>query len=84
MANWTSGRRTFSIELHAPGICAEVDPEGTSTLYADGDTVGRTVHTTDVARSDEFFVYGGFPGQEREFIDAIRTGTQPSSTSAMP
>lgn len=79
LANWTSGRRTFSIEMHAPGICAEVDPEGISTLYADGDTAGRSVQTTEVANSDEFFVYGGFQAKTREFIDAIRTGTPPSS-----
>jgi predicted dehydrogenase len=79
MANWASGRRTFSIEMHAPGICAEVDPEDTATLYADGDTTGQRVHTADAAKSDEFFVYGGFQAKSREFIDAIRAGRQPSS-----
>jgi virulence factor len=79
MANWSSGRRTFSIEMHAPGVCAEIDPEGTATLYADGDTTGQSIHTSEVAESDEFFVYGGFRAKSREFIDAIRAGSQPSS-----
>jgi len=79
LANWSSGRRTFSIEMHAPGICAEVDPEGTATLYADGDTAGTARDTTAAAGSDKFFVYGGFQAKSREFIDAVRNGTQPSS-----
>lgn len=79
LANWSSGRRTFSIEMHAPGICAEIDPEGTAILYADGDTDGAPVHTTTAAGSDEFFVYGGFQAKSREFIDGVRTGVQPSS-----
>jgi len=35
-----------------------------------------------VAGSNEFYVYGGFRAKHREFIDALRTGTQPSSCFA--
>lgn len=79
LANWTSGRRTFSVEMHAPGICAEIDPEASAVLYADGDTAGSSVHTTEAANSDKFHVYGGFQAKSREFIDAVHTGMQPSS-----
>ena len=32
-----------------------------------------------VAGSDELFVFGGFQAKNREFIDAVKSGGQPSS-----
>jgi len=80
--SWSSGRRIFSVEIHAPGICAEAEHEGRGTLYADGDTQGVSYDAAQVAGSNEFYVYGGFRAKHREFIDALRTGTQPSSCFA--
>ena len=79
LASWTSGRRIFSVEMHAPGICAEVDTEGLTTIYADGDTTGTTMTSQEVAGSDEFYIFGGFQAKNREFIDALRGGAAPSS-----
>jgi len=79
LASWSSGRRIFSVEMHAPGICAEVDPEGETVIYADGDTTGTKMTSQSIAGSDEFFIFGGFQAKNREFIDAVRTGSQPSS-----
>ena len=80
--SWSSGRRIFSVEMHAPGICAEADLEGEGRLYAGGDTGGVVYDACAVAGSSEFFVYGGFRAKNREFIDAVKTGTQPSSSFA--
>jgi len=80
--SWTSGRRIFDVEMHAPGICAEAEVEGKGTLYADGDTKGVAYDTREVAGSDEFHVYGGFAAKNREFITAVRRGTQPASCFA--
>jgi predicted dehydrogenase len=80
LASWSSGRRIFSVEMHAPGICAEVDTEGETVIYADGDTTGTTMTSQSVAGSDEFFIFGGFQAKNREFIDAVRTASQPSSS----
>lgn len=77
--SWTSGRRLFRLELHAPGVCAELDPETTGTLYADGDTTGETFDTRAVSGSDELFVFAGFQAKSREFLDAIRNKTLPAS-----
>jgi virulence factor len=77
--SWTSGRRIFSVELHAPGICAEAEHEGQGVLYADGDTTGTRYDTREVAGSEELYVYGGFRARHREFLDAVRSGTQPTS-----
>ena len=33
----------------------------------------------EVAGSDQNFIYGGFQAKNREFIDAVKTGTLPGS-----
>jgi predicted dehydrogenase len=77
--SWSSGRRIFAVEMHAPGICAEAEHEVEGRLYADGDTRGVRYDTRDVAGSDELYVYGGFQAKSREFIDAVRAGRLPDS-----
>ena len=80
--SWVSGRRTFSIEMHAPGICAEADLETEGRLYADGDVSGTVYRAADVAGGDAFNVLGGFRAKNEEFIGCIRAGTEPSSCFA--
>lgn len=80
--SWSSGRRIFRVEMHAPGICVEAEHEGKGRLYADGDTQGIEYDTRVVAGSDEFFVYAGFQAKNREFIDAVKQRTQPPSNFA--
>lgn len=77
--SWTSGRRIFKVEMHAPGICAEAEHERKGRLYADGDTQGVEFDTRQVAGSDQLYVYGGFQAKNREFIDAVKQKTLPSS-----
>lgn len=79
LASWSSGRRIFEIEMHAPGICAEIDPEVAGVLYADGDTSGVRKTSQEAAGSDEFYVFGGFQAKSREFIDSVKAKTLPSS-----
>ena len=80
--SWTSGRRIFAIEMHAPGIWVEAEHEGKAHLYADGDVEGVTYDTREVAGSDELYIFGGFQAKNREFIDSVKRGTQPSSCFA--
>ncbi|MBV9469735.1 MAG: Gfo/Idh/MocA family oxidoreductase [Abitibacteriaceae bacterium] len=77
--SWTSGRRIFRVQMHAPCISAEAEHEREGVLYADGDTNGRHYDARSVAGSDELFVFGGFQAKNREFIDAVKSGHQPSS-----
>lgn len=79
MNSWTSGRRIFKVEMHAPGICVEAEHEGKGILYADGDTQGVEYDTREVAGSGELFIFGGFQAKNREFIDALKFGQQPGS-----
>jgi predicted dehydrogenase len=77
--SWTSGKRIFSVEMHAPGIYVEAEHEGKGRLYADGDVQGVEYDTREAAGSSELFVYGGFQAKNREFIDCVRAGRLPSS-----
>ena len=70
--SWTSGRRVFRVQMHAPGICAEGEHEGLGHLYADGDYDGQTFDTKAVAGSEEFHVFAGFQAKNREFIDCLK------------
>jgi len=77
--SWSSGRRIFSAEIHAPGICAEFEHETKGMLYKDGDTRGEEFDTQIVSGSDQIHVYGGFQAKNREFLDAVRDARLPSS-----
>ena len=72
--SYASGRRVFSVEMHAPGVCAEAEHEGPGVLYADGQTAGVRYDARDIAGSDELFVYGGFQAKTKEFLDCIQAG----------
>jgi len=76
--SWSSGRRIFAVEMHAPGICVEADLEDKGYLYADGDTQGIEFDTREIAGSNELYVFGGFQAKNREFIDCLKTGSQPA------
>ncbi len=82
LSSWSSGRRIFRVQMHAPKICVEAEHEGKGVLYADGDTQGAWYDTRAVAGSSENYVYGGFQAKNREFIDCVKSGAQPGSCFA--
>lgn len=77
--SWSSGRRIFAVEMHAPGVCAEVEHEKGGYLYENGDTEGVRYESTACAGSDEFFIYTGVQNAAREFVASCRTRKQPAS-----
>ncbi|RAP78544.1 Gfo/Idh/MocA family protein [Paenibacillus montanisoli] len=77
--SWSSGRRIFSVEMHAPNICVEAEHETKGYLYADGDTKGIEYDAREIAGGNELYIYGGFQAKHREFIDSLKSGTLPSS-----
>ena len=79
LSNRASGRRIFRVEMHAPGICAEAEPQGKGYLYADGDTTGIEFDPREVAGSDDDVIFRGFRAKNREFIDCVKSGDQPGS-----
>ena len=72
--SWTSGRRVFRVQMHAPSVYVDAEVDGMARLYADGDYEGVTYDTREIAGSDERFVYGGHRAKNREFIDSIKNG----------
>ncbi|MBN9189725.1 Gfo/Idh/MocA family protein [Microbacterium sp.] len=77
IANWTSGRRTFGVEVHGVGIMAEADLEVGGTVWdADGQ---EDLDAAEVAGSADLHVRGGFRDKSAEFIEAVRTRRLPSS-----
>jgi len=72
--SWSSGRRVFRVQMHAPNIYTDAEIEGKAYLYADNDYNGKVFDTKDVAGSTENYVFGGFRNKNREFIDSLKTG----------
>ena len=79
VTSWSSGSRVFRVEMHSPRARVDADLEGKGYLYADGNTKGAEYDAREIAGGDQLWVYGGFQAKNREFIDAVKTGTQPSS-----
>jgi virulence factor len=80
VGNWASGRRIFRVSMHAPGICAESDPENEAFLYSDGNTTGQRFGAKEVAGNSELFVYGGFQQKSMEFVNSILSGEEKTSS----
>jgi predicted dehydrogenase len=49
--SWSSGKRIFAVEMHAPGIFIEAEHEGKAHLYVDGDVKGIEYDTKACAGS---------------------------------
>ncbi len=80
LTSWCSGRRVFRVEMHAPGIYVDAEPEGKAYLYADGNYHGVEYDAREVAGSEQLFVYGGFQAKHREFIDSLKAGRELTSS----
>jgi virulence factor len=70
--SWVSGRRVFDLEMHARGVCAEVEHETGGTLYENGDTKGIWYDAAHCAGSEDFHVLTGVKMLARDFVDACR------------
>jgi len=77
--SWSSGKRVFEVEMHAPGIYVAAEHEDKALLYADGDTKGIEFDTKQMADSEAFHVYTGVSAAVRDFIVGIKTGKQPQA-----
>ncbi len=73
--SWTSGKRIFCVEIHAPGIYAEVEHEVAARVYADGNLTPVTIDAKDAAGSQRLEAYTGVSAALADFLHSIRTGT---------
>ena len=77
ITSWTSGRRTFGVEIHAPGIMAEGDLEVGGVIW--GPDGVEELEAAEVAGATELHVRGGFLAKSAEFIQSVRSRRLPSS-----
>lgn len=80
--SWSSGKRIFEVEMHAPNIFVEAELEGKGYLYANGDTKGIEFDTIETAGSNAFYEYTGVKAVCRQFVDCCRAGKQPDTNFA--
>lgn len=81
LTNWMTGRRIFSVEIHAPGISCFGDPEEGGKIFADGKV--EPLHLLDpFAMSDSKEPYRAFGPYDinRHFMECIREGRQPETS----
>lgn len=74
--SWSSGKRIFAVEMHAPHIFVEAEHESKGYLYADGDLTGVEFDAKTVAGSGDFHVYTGVMGMVKGFVDSCKSGKQ--------
>ena len=74
--SWSSGRRIFRVQMHAPGIYVDAEVEGKAFLYADGDYDGVEYDGVEVAGGGTNWEAFGFRDKNREFIDSLKTGEE--------
>ena len=79
--SWSSGRRIFDIEMHAPEICAEVEHETGGYLYKDGDTKGEYYSAAECAGSADFHTLTGVTLLAQDFVDCCRDRTKTPMSS---
>ena len=80
LTNWMTGRRFFTFEIHAPGICCFGDPEEGGKVYA--DNLVEPVETLDpfaLSQSRETYRAFGAYGVNEHFIECVRENRQPET-----
>jgi len=78
--NWSSGKRIFSVEMHAPGIFVEAEHETKGYMYTDGNLTPQVFDTTEVSGSKEYHVYTGVLAAAEDFVNCCLSGGQPAAS----
>lgn len=82
LTNWNVGGRRHEFEMHSVGFTAYVNPDEVARIWADGRSEPEVLDTKQVAGSDEMRIYYGFTGENRHFIDCVKSGEQPNPNFA--
>jgi len=82
LTNWVTGRRIYSVEMHAYNISAYAEPDDRAVIYRDGSLEPEVILNTEAAGSDAPHRYLGFYDENRHFIDCIKSGQQPQTCFA--
>lgn len=76
--SWSSGKRTFRVEMHAPGVFADAEHEEKGCLYENGDVKGVEYDSRAVAGSEDFYVFTGVKAAAADFVNACLNGGLPA------
>ncbi|MCM8807007.1 MAG: Gfo/Idh/MocA family oxidoreductase [Candidatus Omnitrophica bacterium] len=77
VSNYIGGKRIFSIELHAKGITAYVEPEKIATIFMNGKEECISLKSEEIVGSTDFYKIAGFYNENRHFIDCLKQKKQP-------
>jgi len=81
-ANWVAGARRHIFEMHGRGISAYIDADDKALVYADNKDQPEVLDAKEVAGSQARHRSYGFYGENRHFIECIKTGRQPDTNLA--
>jgi predicted dehydrogenase len=77
MNNWTSGKRIFAVEMHAPGIFVEAEHETRGLMFTDGNLSPQVFEATELAGSNENHIITGVLAATEDFVNCCLNGGQP-------
>jgi predicted dehydrogenase len=80
MNNWSSGKRIFAVEMHAPGIFVEAEHETKGYMYTDGNLTPQIFDTAEIAGSKENYIFTGVLAAAEDFVNCCIVGGQPSAS----
>ena len=77
MNNWSSGKRIFAVEMHAPGIFVEAEHETKGYMYTNGSLTPVEFSASEVAGSDETYIFTGVLAAAEDFVNCCINGGRP-------
>ena len=80
MNNWSSGKRIFAVEMHAPGIFVEAEHETKGYMYTDGNLEPKVFDTAEVAGSGDNYIFTGVLAAADDFVTCCLSGGQPMAS----
>jgi predicted dehydrogenase len=83
LGNWQTGGRVHTFEMHSHGASAFVDPDDKAILNLNNELSAQVITTQEAAggRTENYHYYGFF-GENRHFIDCVKSGQQPETSFA--
>ncbi|MHB8993731.1 MAG: Gfo/Idh/MocA family protein [Armatimonadota bacterium] len=83
LANWGTGGRVHQFEMHSHGASAFINPDVSAVLNLNNVLAAETITTQEAAggRTENYHYYGFF-GENRHFIDCVKSGKQPETSFA--
>lgn len=79
LANWQTGGRVHTFELHAAGASAFIDPDDKAILHLDNQLAAEVITANQAAGREEKYHSYGFFGENRHFVDCIKSGQLPET-----